>query len=209
MKKTVQFIIVSVFTAGLLLGFYFFYPHVWGEILYPLEYRDSIKKYAQEFQVDPNLVCAFIYTESRFNAGSTSGVGARGLMQIMPATGKGIAQELGETGFSADKLYDPDTSIRYGTWYIKGLMEQYNGDIASAAAGYNAGRGRADDWRERGRPLPTETQYFIEKIKNTKNTYDSVYGKWWANPEVQKPTPFYKGIQNFQSFVSDIILGNK
>ena len=208
MKKTVQFILVSVFMVIFLLGFYFFYPHVWGEILYPLEYRDSIKKYAQEFQVDPNLVCAFIYTESRFNADSTSGVGARGLMQVMPATAKGIADELGETGFTADKLYDPDTSIRYGTWYIKGLLDQYDGDIGMAAAGYNAGRGRADRWREDGTPLPTETVYFIEKIKNTKNTYDTVYGKWWAEPEVQQPTPFYKGIQNFQSFVNDTILGN-
>lgn len=207
MKKTIQFIIVSVLTVGLLLGFYFFYPHVWGEMLYPLEYKDSIKKYSAEFKVNANLICAFIYTESRFNADATSGVGARGLMQVMPATAAGIAKELGETNFSADKLYDPDTSIRYGTWYIKGLYDQYNGDLAMVAAGYNAGRGRADDWRDRGVALPTETQYFIEKIKNTKDMYDKIYGVWWTEPEVKKPDPFYKGVQNFNDFVKSLIVG--
>ena len=207
LKKTVQFIIVSVITVGLFLGFYFFYPHVWGEVIYPLDYRDSIKKYALEDNVDPNLVCAFIYTESRFNKDSTSGVGARGLMQIMPNTGRGIAEELGVPNFSADQLYDPDTNIRFGIWYIKGLYDQYNGDISMVAAGYNAGRARADNWRERGMALPTETVYFIKKIQNTKDMYDQVYGKWWAEPEVKKPNPFYKGITNFQDFVNSTISG--
>ncbi|MEI6039808.1 MAG: lytic transglycosylase domain-containing protein [Candidatus Berkelbacteria bacterium] len=209
MKKTVQFIIVTVLMVGFFLGFYYFYPHVWGEILYPLDYQDSIKKYALEDNVDPNLVCAFIYTESHFNKDSTSGVGARGLMQIMPATAAGIAQEIGDNNYSSSKLFDPDTNIRYGTWYIKGLYEQYNGDVSMVAAGYNAGRARADDWRDRGRGLPTETVYFVQKIKNTKEMYDKIYGKWWANPEVQKPNAFYQGIGNFQNFASDLITGKR
>jgi soluble lytic murein transglycosylase len=208
MKKTVQFLIVTAVTIGFFLGFYFFYPHVWGEILYPLEYQDSIKKWSTEYKVDPNLVCAFIYTESRFNKGSTSGVGARGLMQIMPATGKGIAQELGVSNFSADRLYEPDLNIQFGTWYIKGLVDQYK-DVSIAAAGYNAGRGRVDRWRDNGTPLPTETVYFMKKIVNTKDMYDKIYGKWWANPEVKKPNAFYQGIDNFQNFAGDLITGQR
>ena len=154
------------------------------------------------------MVCAFIYTESRFNKGSTSGVGARGLMQIMPATGKGIAQELGVTNFSADRLYEPDLNIQFGTWYIKGLVDQYK-DVSIAAAGYNAGRGRTDRWRDNGTPLPTETVYFMKKIVNTKDMYDKIYGKWWANPEVKKPNAFYQGIDNFQNFAGDLITGQR
>lgn len=209
MKKTAQFILVSILMVGILLGFYFFYPHVWGEVLYPLNYQDEIKAASQEFGVNPNIICAFIYTESRFNADSTSGVGARGLMQVMPATAAGIASDLGDNNYSADKLYEPAMNIRYGTYYIKGLLDQYNGDLAVAAAGYNAGRSRADNWRERGMALPTETVYFIQKIQNTKKMYDEVYGDWWAQPQVNKPSPFYQGIQNFQNFAGNLIMGNK
>lgn len=207
MKKNIQFILVSVLTVGLLLGFYFFYPHVWGEILYPLEYRDSIKKYAQEFQIDPNLVCAVIYTESRFNADSGSGAGAKGLMQIMPATGRGISERLGEK--TMGNLLDPDTSIRYGTFHLREQLDQYDNNLDVVLASYNAGGGRANAWRLYGEALPRETVGYIAKVKSVKQTYDAVYGKWWAEPTVQKPSPFYQGIDNFQNFVSNIILGNK
>ena len=208
MKQKVQFILVTILTIGLLLGFYYFYPHVWGEMLYPLDYQDSIKKASAEFNIDPNTICAFIYTESRFNKDSTSGAGARGLMQVMPATARGIAQELGVANFSADQLYNPDINIRFGTYYIKGLLDQYK-DLGIAAAGYNAGRGRTDKWREGKGSLPKETVYFMQKIQNTKKMYDQVYGQWWAQPSVTKPNSFVKGVDNFQGFVKGLILGNK
>lgn len=207
MKRITQFIIVGTVTILLILGFYFFYPHIWGEIVYPLDYRDSIKKYSQQWGMDPNLVCSVIYTESHFNPQANSGVGARGLMQIMPATGASIAQELGETGFSVDKLYDPDTNIRYGSWYYKGLLDKYNGDMDLASAAYNAGVPRADRFKDNQAPLPYETIFFVQKIKNTKAMYDKVYGQWWAEPEVKKPNPFYQGINNFRDFVKTLILG--
>ena len=205
MKKTVQFIIVSVLMAGALLGFYFFYPHVWGEVLYPLEYRDYIKKYSQEYSLDPNLVCAVIYTESRFNADSGSGAGAKGLMQIMPATGRGISERIGDS--SMGNLLDAETSIRYGTFHLREQLDEYNNDLDLVLASYNAGGGRAVAWRLYGEALPRETVGYIYKVKNIKQTYDAVYGKWWAEPEVQKPNPFYKGIENFQTFVGTLITG--
>jgi len=205
-RRLAQFIIVSIVTLGLFLGFYFFFPQVWGEVLYPLNYQDAIAKYAQARNLDPNLVCAVIYTESRFNFDSVSGAGATGLMQIMPATGAGIAQRLGEpTG----NLLDPDTNIRYGTTYLREQLDQYNNDLDLVLASYNAGGGRAVAWRLYGEALPRETVGFIAKVKNTKNMYDTIYGKWWAEPQVKRPNPFYQGIQNFQGFVKDLILGNK
>lgn len=207
MRNWLKYLITLGVTAILVAGFYFFYPHVWGEIVYPLDYRDSIKTYAQKWGIDPNLVCAVIYTESHFNPQANSGVGARGLMQIMPGTGKGIAEELGEGGFNADKLYDPETNIRYGSWYYKGLLDKYDGNMDLASAAYNAGVPRADKFKDGVATLPYETVFFVQKIKNNKEMYDKVYGQWWAEPEVKKPSPFYQGINNFQDFVKGLILG--
>jgi len=95
MKRTIKFIIVSFVTVALLAIFYFFFPHVWGEILYPLDYKDLIKKYSEERNLRPNFVAAVIYTESRFNKDSVSGAGAVGLMQVMPRTADSIASEIG------------------------------------------------------------------------------------------------------------------
>lgn len=208
MKRILSFTIVGVVTLAIILGFYFFFPHVWGELIYPLDYKDSIAKYSKERGLRPNFVCAMIYAESRFNYDSTSGVGARGLMQIMPATGASIAEELGESGYSPDKLYDPDTNIRYGTWYIKGLIDKYDGNTDLATAAYNAGVGRADKFKDNVSPLPYETVFFVQKIKDMEANYDKVYGQWASEPEVKKPTPFYQGVNNIRDFVKGLILGS-
>lgn len=207
MKRIFKFILVGSVTLGLLLVFYFFFPHVWGEAVYPLDYRDSIKKYSLERGLRPNFVCAMIYAESRFNRDSVSGVGAIGLMQIMPSTGASIADELGETGYSPSNLSDPDTNIRYGTWYIKGLLDKYDGNSDLATAAYNAGVGRADKFKDGVSALPYETVFFVQKIKDTEAMYDKVYGNWALEPEVKKPNPFYQGVNNIGNFVKSLILG--
>ena len=207
MKKITQFAIAISVTLIVILGFYFFFPHVWGEIVYPLDYKDSIKKYSTERGLRPNFVCALIFTESRFNQDATSGVGARGLMQIMPTTGGSIAAELGEPNYTADKLFDPETNIRYGTWYIKGLLDKYDGSVDLALAAYNAGSGRADSWKDGRSALPYETVFFIQKVKNTEQMYDKVHGTWGSDPEVQKPAPFTQGVNNIGNFVRGLILG--
>jgi soluble lytic murein transglycosylase len=203
-RRLIQFIIITSLTLVLILGFYFFFPQVWGEVLYPLEYQDSIAKYAKERNLDPNFVCAVIYTESRFHKDSVSGAGATGLMQIMPATGRGIADRLGEP---MGNLLDPDTNIKYGTQYLREQLDTYNNDVDLVLAAYNAGGGRAVAWRLYGESLPLETVGFISKVKNTKDMYDKIYGMWWANSGAEKPNPFYQGITNFQDFVKELILG--
>lgn len=205
MKRTIKIIIACAATLAVLLIFYFFFPQVWGEAVYPLEYKDSIKKYATEWNLKPNFIAAMIYTESRFNKDSVSGAGATGLMQIMPGTGAGIAQELGES--SMGNLHDPDTNIRYGTWYIKGLVDKYNGNYDLALAAYNAGVARADAWSEGRSALPFETVFYIQKVKNVEGEYDKIYGSWTAEPSVVKPAPFYQGVNNVKDFVHKLILG--
>lgn len=207
--KRLYKILIAFGTTIVLLGiFYYFFPHVWGELVYPLDYQDSIKKYSEERGLRPNFVCAIIYTESRFHKDSVSGVGAVGLMQIMPSTGGAIAAELGEKNYSPANLYDPDTNIRYGTWYIKGLIDKYNGNTDLATAAYNAGVARADKWKDGVSPLPYETVFFIQKIRDTEAAYDKVYGNWASAPEVKKVNPFYQGINNIRDFVKSLILGS-
>ena len=204
MKKWLKIGIVSFVTLILLLVFYFFFPHIWGEAIYPLEYQDSIKKYSQQWGVRPNLVCAVIYTESHFSPRATSGVGAQGLMQIMPATGRSIAEELGEP---FGNLYDPDTNIRYGTWYLKGLLEKFNGNAELAAAAYNAGVIRAHQYDEQRIPLPYETQFFIQKVRNAEVMYDKIYDSWYSQSESEKRNPIERGFSNIADFVKSLILG--
>lgn len=207
MRRTVKFIILSVVTVMILAGFYFFFPHVWGELLYPLDYKDSIKKYSEERGLRPNFVCAMIYTESRFNASSTSGAGATGLMQIMPGTGQSISEELGES--SMGDLHDPDTSIRYGTWYIKGLLDKYNGDTDLALAAYNAGVGRADKFKDNVMPLPYETVFYVQKVKGAEEMYDKVYDSWYSQSISEKKNPVSIGFSNISDYIKKLILGNK
>jgi soluble lytic murein transglycosylase len=204
MRRTDKFIIMSFITVLLLAVFYFFFPHVWGELLYPLDYKDSIKKYSAERNLRPNLVAAVIYTESRFNTDSVSGPGATGLMQIMPGTGQSIASEMGE---NMGSLHDPDTNIRYGTWYLKGLIDKYNGDLDLALAAYNAGVGRADSYQETGAALPYETVFFIQKVKGSEEMYDKVYDAWYAEVSSEKRNPVAIGFTNLSDFVKKLILG--
>lgn len=204
MKRTLKFIIASVVTVSLLLVFYFFFPNVWGEALYPLYYKDSIKKYSAERNLRPNFVAAIIYSESRFHKDSVSGAGAVGLMQLMPGTAAGIAAEMGEP---MGNLHDPDTNIKYGTWYLRGLMDKYDNNTDLVCAAYNAGSGRADSYKDYGTALPYETVFFIQKVKGAEEMYDKVYGNWTNEIGSYKKNPVAVGFSNIGDFVRTLILG--
>ncbi|MCL5406991.1 MAG: lytic transglycosylase domain-containing protein [Patescibacteria group bacterium] len=206
MRRLVKFIIVIVVTVVILGGFYFFFPHIWGELLYPLDYKDSIKKYSEERGLRPNFVAAVIYTESRFNPKSVSSVGAVGLMQIMPGTADSIASEIGE---KTGDLTDPETSIKYGTWYLKGLSDKYGGNTDLICAAYNAGVGRADKFKDGVTGLPSETTFFIQKVKNTEIMYDKIYDSWYSQSQSEKKNPVAIGFSNISDYVKKLILGNR
>lgn len=127
---------------------------------YPMRLVESVKEKAPVESADPFLVAAVMREESHFNPGALSPVGAMGLMQIMPSTGAQIAKELGE-GFKKGSLFDPGTSIRFGSWYLGKILKRFNGDAVLAIAGYNAGPNAAARWAA---ALPMETDEFVESI---------------------------------------------
>lgn len=116
-------------------------------VRFPIVYGDLVNEQALQNNLDPALVLGLIRQESVFDVTAGSGVGARGLMQIMPATGKQIAAELKESWGAATSLYDPRVNLRYGTYYYKKLLDKFDGQAALAAAGYNAGPNRVKRWR--------------------------------------------------------------
>lgn len=127
---------------------------------YPMRLVESVREKAPPEAADPFLVAAVMREESHFNPGAVSPVGALGLMQIMPSTGKQIARELGE-GFRKGSLLDPSTSIRFGSWYLGQILKRFSGDAILAIAGYNAGPNAAARWAG---TLPPETDEFVESI---------------------------------------------
>ena len=113
---------------------------------FPIKYSDQVEVNAEQQDLDPAIVFGLIRRESAFQEDARSPVGARGLMQIMPKTGRQIARELNEKWKSAKSLYNPELNVKYGTFYYKKLLEQFDGNYALAAAAYNAGPHRVKRW---------------------------------------------------------------
>lgn len=151
--------------------------------LYPLDYVSTIQKYSEENDLDPYFTCAVIDTESGFDASAVSRVGATGLMQLMPDTAKWIAGKLGEE-YLEDSLTNPETNIKYGTWYLRYLLDKYNGDETSAIAAYNAGHSNVDEWKDKipdGDSISTEdipfeeTKNYVKKVSFAHDVYQKLY----------------------------------
>ena len=158
-----------------------------GQLLYPIPFQESLEKAGEEFGVDPHYLAAMIREESRFNASVVSWAGAYGLMQVMPDTGKRIAQRIGIEQFDKDMLLDPEVNIRMGAWYIRFLLDEFGGDFSLVSGAYNAGEGRMGQWRERYaitdldefiEQVPyTETRNHIKKVMHSYHVYRHLYGE--------------------------------
>lgn len=114
---------------------------------YPMPFRNAVVARSQGIGLDPAYVYGLIRQESRFIMDARSGVGASGLMQVMPATAKWTAKKIGLTGFTTDQLNDRDTNIAIGTAYLKLALDDFSGSMPMAAAAYNAGPSRPRNWR--------------------------------------------------------------
>jgi len=154
-------------------------PPLFGRLLFPRYFSQYIEEASSKYKLDPNFVLAVIREESRFNSDAVSPVGARGLMQIMPATGNHISNSLGRDNFTPDDLRSPSTNVLFGAYYLNSLLTTYDGKKYLALAGYNAGPGNANRWL---RQYPdTEEDIFIERIsfRETRNYVKRVLGTYW------------------------------
>jgi soluble lytic murein transglycosylase len=130
-------------------------------LLYPVIHRDALVAEAGEQRLDPNFVAALIRQESRFNPAATSSVGARGLMQIMPQVGAGIARTRGYPVWDPVLLYQPDVSLQLGVSHLRELTDRYTAPVRILAA-YNAGASRVDRWSQK--PGADDPELFVERI---------------------------------------------
>jgi soluble lytic murein transglycosylase len=131
-------------------------------ILYPLPYRGIIQGEGRARGLEPALVAAMIRQESWFNARAVSGPGARGLMQVMPETGRGVANGMGIRQWSADLLFNPEINVAIGTRFLADQMRAYDGSLPSVFGAYNAGPGRIRTWS--AYPEYRDEELFTERI---------------------------------------------
>ena len=146
-------------------------------IRYPLRYELIVRNHAKNYDLDPALLAAVIYTESRFNARAESSAGAIGLMQLLPETARGIAVRTGGNGFVVRDLYVPEINVRYGAWYLRNLLNRYS-DERTALAAYHAGQGNVDRWQEQGIEIQfPETREYVDNVEKAKRIFADRYAK--------------------------------
>ena len=114
-----------------------------------VRYREQIVREAQQYGLRPAFVAAIILNESSYDPSAVSSVGARGLMQLLPDTGRWIAGKLGIRDYTDDLLFDAETNLRLGVWYLDFLSDRYGGDPVLVACAYHAGHGNVDTWLTR------------------------------------------------------------
>jgi soluble lytic murein transglycosylase len=132
------------------------------KMMYPMPYQDLIERESRAKGLDPYFVAALIRQESRFNNNARSAVGAIGLMQVMPATGRLLANKAGVSNVNAVTLTQPETNVKLGTRFLADLMNQYNQRVDVVLIAYNAGPSRASRWRSF--PEFGSEELFIERI---------------------------------------------
>jgi soluble lytic murein transglycosylase len=161
------------------------FHHAVREIALPLRHEDIIRQQARDKDLDPALIAAVIYAESRFRDGQTSAAGAQGLMQITPATAQMIARKSGGVSFTVRDLGTPQVNIAYGAWYLRYLMGRYAGNETFALAAYNGGEGNVDRWIGRAErrnesltieAIPfSETRTYVQRVQDAKRHYRASY----------------------------------
>ena len=184
-RRTLIFILLIILAAAMLaLGLEICLSFV-DRATYPTEYAEYVEKYASEYNVPEYIIYAVIKTESDFDPTATSSAGAMGLMQMMPSTFTWLSssEHLNEN-LSYAELYEPETAIRYGTYYLRYLFEKFK-DWDNVFAAYNGGEGNVAKWLEdpqyadgRGglRTIPfKETRNYVKRVNSAIDHYKLLY----------------------------------
>lgn len=188
-KKSIPYTKIVIILLVISVGFGFLFDMGCTFIekkTHPLKYTEYVEKYADQYKVPKTLIYAIIKTESDFQSNAVSRAGAVGLMQLMPSTFKDITENFLYENLDTGMLYDPETNIRYGVFYLSWLKTFYdNWDCVLAA--YNGGLGNVDKWlkdkdiSEDGKTLNIknipfeETRNYVKKVNKSEEKYIKLY----------------------------------
>ncbi len=188
MKKALKRSLTVVAIILLSVGLGFLASSLWESSErknYPMKYSEYVNESSERFGVPKRIIYAVIHTESGFEASAESSAGAIGLMQIAEATFEEISGKLGDS-YEKGMMYDPETNIRYGTYYLSYLYK-YFGDWDTVFAAYNAGMGTVSGWlesseytNEEGKLVNIpyeETRNYVNKINEASEKYTDLYGE--------------------------------
>ena len=171
MKRVLWLVVLVAVLAGAFAYIDATGPAWYERLRYPLRYSEFVRVHAREHGLDPALLAAVIYQESKFQADAQSSSGAIGLMQLTPQTARGIAIRTGGRKFRTSDLYDPEINIRYGAWYLDNLFAKYK-SVRLVLAAYNAGQGNVDRWRAKGQPIQfAETRAYVDRVEHLRRIY--------------------------------------
>jgi soluble lytic murein transglycosylase len=175
MKKLFVLVVLVVVAGGAFVVIDRTKPPWYERLRYPLRYASYVRIHARENDLDAALLAAVIEQESKFDTNAQSSSGAMGLMQLTPATAKGIALRTGGSAFRTSDLYDPEINIRYGSWYLSNLFRKYGSERLVLAA-YNAGQGNVDRWLAAGEPIQfSETRAYVSRVEKLQAIYRSAW----------------------------------
>lgn len=182
MLKIVYKILTVIICSFWIFAFLFFVSGTFQRtFVYPEKYSGYVEEYSEVYGVERSLVYAVMKAESKFNPKAKSKKGAKGLMQITNSTADFIAERLKIGNYD---IYDVDTNIRFGCWYLSYLSLKFE-DITAAIAAYNAGEGRVAEWLSDKKysidgitldNIPfKETETYVKKVIKNKNHYEKLY----------------------------------
>jgi soluble lytic murein transglycosylase len=170
-RKLFVLVALGVIVAGTVAVVDLTSPPWYERIRYPLRYSEYVRVHSRRHNLDPALLAAVIYQESKFRAGAKSSSGAIGLMQLTPGTARGIAIRTHGDAFHTSDLYNPEINIRYGAWYLDNLFQKYGSERLVLAA-YNAGQGNVDRWRSNGQSIQfAETKAYVSRVEDLQRIY--------------------------------------
>jgi soluble lytic murein transglycosylase len=170
-----RFSSLAVMLAAIVAGLFYLQnpktPDFVDRIRYPFKYQEIVRGHARNYELDPALLAAVIYQESKFDANAKSDSGAIGLMQLLPSTAHGIALHTGGSKFRTEDLWNPEINVRYGSFYLRRLLNKYE-DEQTALAAYNAGQDNVDHWLAGGKEIQfPETRAYVERVEDLKRIY--------------------------------------
>lgn len=160
-------------------------PEKFWRLAFPMPYQHALEEYCRQQSLDPYLVAALIRQESEFNPKAVSRSDARGLTQVMPATGRQVSRQLGMRGFRTNMLFTPEMNLKIGTAYLKTLFDQLQGRWEATLASYNAGKTHVVAWLNSGNfrepaefveSIPfNETRVYVESVLRNAEVYRRLY----------------------------------